>query len=175
MRLIKDKGWVKAFKLLQKNYLGKRYIKDYICDIWLMLQQKDPEDLVLATGKTTTVRSFCEMAFAHLGIKLRWEGEGINEKGIVAGMNEKIMAKHLNGSTTQQSNSSTSKPINSSTLTEGQPLIEVDPQYFRPTEVEMLLGDPARAKEKLGWEPEFSIRGLCITDVHFDFTPLRSI
>ena len=80
MRLIKDKGWVKAFKLLQKNYLGKRYIKDYICDIWLMLQQKDPEDLVLATGQTTTVRAFCEMAFAHLGINLKWKERGSMKK-----------------------------------------------------------------------------------------------
>jgi|AntRauTorcE11898_2_1112593.scaffolds.fasta_scaffold13451_3 GDP-D-mannose dehydratase len=86
-----------------------------------------------------------------------------------AGIDEKIMAKHLNASTAQQSNSSTSKPINFSTLTEGQPLIEVDSQYFRPTEVEMLLGDPARAKEKLGWEAEFSINQLVKDMVDSDF------
>jgi GDPmannose 4,6-dehydratase len=79
------------------------------------------------------------------------------------------MAKHLNASTAQQSNSSTSKPINFSTLTKGQPLIEVDSQYFRPTEVEMLLGDPARAKEKLGWEAEFSINQLVKDMVDSDF------
>jgi len=90
-----------------------------------------PEDYVLVTGQTTTVRAFCEMAFGHLGIKLYWEGKGINEKGIVAGIDEKIMAKHLNASTAQQSNSSTSKPLNSSTLSPGETLIEVDPQYFR--------------------------------------------
>jgi len=83
------------------------------------------------------------------------------------------MAKHLNGSTTQQSNSSTSKPINSSTLTEGQPLIEVDPQYFRPTEVEMLLGDPSRAKEKLGWQPEYAIKELVEDMVESDNAALN--
>jgi GDPmannose 4,6-dehydratase len=159
-------------KLFLGNLNAKRdwgHAKDYVRGMWLMLQQDQPEDLVLATGETTRVRAFCEMAFAHLGIELRWEGKGINEKGIVAGIDEKIMAKHLNASTAQQSNSSTSKPINFSTLTKGQPLIEVDSQYFRPTEVEMLLGDPARAKEKLGWEAEFSINQLVKDMVDSDF------
>jgi len=132
-----------------------------------------PEDYVLVTGQTTTVRAFCEMAFGHLGIKLYWEGKGINEKGIVAGIDEKIMAKHLNASTAQQSNSSTSKPINFSTLAKGQPLIEVDSQYFRPTEVEMLLGDPSRAKEKLGWEPEYAIKELVEDMVQSDNAALN--
>ena len=163
-------------KLFLGNLNAKRdwgHAKDYVRGMWLMLQQDQPEDLVLATGETTTVRAFCEMAFAHLGIELRWEGKGINEKGIVAGMNEKIMAKHLNASTTQQSNSSTSKHLNSSTLTEGQPLIEVDPQYFRPTEVEMLLGDPSRAKEKLGWQPEYAIKELVEDMVESDNAALN--
>jgi GDPmannose 4,6-dehydratase len=112
----------------------------------MLIKLKQLEHLRLATGETTMVREFCEMAFGHLGIELRWEGKGINEKGIVAGIDEKIMAKHLNVSTAQQSNSSTSKPLNSSTLSPGETLSEVDPQYFRPTEVEILLGDAKKGK-----------------------------
>ncbi|MCL2220636.1 MAG: GDP-mannose 4,6-dehydratase, partial [Chitinispirillia bacterium] len=117
-----------AHGLQEKLYLGNLhamrdwgYAKDYIECMWLMLQHKDPEDFVIATGEYHSVREFAELTFAGAGINLKWEGAGIDEKGI-------------------------------DTAT-GKILVEVDPKYFRPAEVEQLLGDPAKAKSLLGWNP----------------------
>lgn len=111
-----------------KLYLGNLdalrdwgYARDYVECMWLMLQHDTPEDFVIATGEQHSVREFTDRAFREVGINLRWEGEGINERGI-------------------------------DTAT-GRVLIEVDPKYFRPAEVETLLGDPAKAKKLLGWNP----------------------
>ncbi|WP_340106409.1 GDP-mannose 4,6-dehydratase [Rhodohalobacter sp. 8-1] len=119
----------------EKTFLGNLnaerdwgHAKDYVYGMWLMMQQEEPDDFVLATGETTSVRKFCEMAFKHAGIELEWQGKGVNEKGI---------------------NKETGKPV-----------IEVDPQYFRPTEVDLLLGDPTKAQEKLGWKFEYDIEAL---------------
>ena len=114
----------KQDKLYLGNLNAKRdwgYARDYVECMWLILQQPEPDDFVIATGEYHTVREFCTLAFKHAGINLQWQGEGIDEKGI-------------------------------DTAT-GKVLVEVDPKYFRPTEVEQLLGDPAKAKEKLGWNP----------------------
>lgn len=111
-------------KLYLGNLDAKRdwgYAKDYVECMWLMLQQPRPEDFVIATGEMHTVREFCDLAFKEVGIKLRWQGEGINEKGIDTQTN--------------------------------QVLVEVDPRFFRPSEVEQLLGDPTKAKSILGWNP----------------------
>lgn len=112
----------------EKLYLGnlnaKRdwgYAKDYVECMWLMLQQEKPEDFVIATGETRTVREFVEAAFACAEIKIRWEGEGVHEKGI-------------------------------DTIS-GRVLVEVSPEFFRPAEVDLLLGDPTKAKIELGWNP----------------------
>jgi GDPmannose 4,6-dehydratase len=111
-----------------KLYLGNLnslrdwgYAKDYVECMWLILQQEKPEDFVIATGEYHTVREFCTLAFKHVGITLRWEGEGVDEKGI-------------------------------DTAT-GKVLVEVDPRFFRPAEVDQLLGDPTKAKTLLGWNP----------------------
>lgn len=111
-----------------KLYLGNLnalrdwgYAKDYIECMWLMLQHHTPEDFVIATGKYYSVRHFCTLAFQEAGISLRWEGEGMNEKGI--------------------------------DIATGKVLVEVDPKYFRPAEVEQLLGNPEKAKKLLGWNP----------------------
>jgi len=116
----------------EKLYLGnldsKRdwgHAKDYVEGMWLVLQQDKPEDFVLATGVTTTIRDFCEMTFKELGIELEWQGEGIDEKGI-----DKAT---------------------------GEVIIEVDPRYFRPTEVDLLLGDATKAQQKLGWKPKYDL------------------
>ncbi len=113
--------------LQKKLYLGnldaKRdwgYAGDYVEAMWLMLQQDKPEDYVVATGETHSVREFAELAFKEVGIEIRWKGTGVNEKGV--------------------------NPAN------GDILIEIDPRYFRPTEVDILLGDPSKAKNNLGWE-----------------------
>jgi GDPmannose 4,6-dehydratase len=129
--------------------------------MWQMLQQDQPEDLVLATGQTTTVRAFCEMAYAHLGIKLKWKGQGVNEKGILHGFNAKQFEEVTNLSASDFQ------------LSTDEVLIEVDPQYFRPTEVEILLGDPARAKEKLGCQAEYSDEELAKDMIEKDFKRIK--
>ena len=97
------------------------YARDYVECMWLMLQHDTPEDFVIATGEMHSVREFCTLAFAEAGINLRWEGKGVDEKGICEKTNKV--------------------------------LVEVNPKYFRPAEVEQLLGDPTKAKEVLGWNP----------------------
>jgi GDPmannose 4,6-dehydratase len=137
--------------MMWKNLNGKRdwgHAKDYVRGMWLMLQQEEPEDMVLATGETTTVRAFCEMAFAHLGINLKWEGKDVNEKGIL---------NDFNGEQFEQVSNLSASDFQLST---DEVLIEVDPQYFRPTEVELLIGDPTKSKEKLGWKPVYELQGL---------------
>ena len=111
-----------------KLYLGNLdarrdwgYAKDYVECMWLILQQNTPDDFVIATGEMHTVREFCTIAFNNVGISLRWEGEGVDEKGIDENT--------------------------------GKTLVEVDPKFFRPAEVDQLLGDPTKAKKQLGWNP----------------------
>ena len=111
-----------------KLYLGNLdarrdwgYAKDYVECMWLILQQNTPDDFVIATGEMHTVREFCRIAFNNVGISLRWEGEGVDEKGIDENT--------------------------------GKTLVEVDPKFFRPAEVDQLLGDPTKAKKQLGWNP----------------------
>jgi GDPmannose 4,6-dehydratase len=104
------------------------YAGDYVELMWLMLQQTEPDDYVIATGETHSVREFAERAFARLDIKLQWQGSGVHEKGIDA--------------------------------KSGKIVIEIDPKYFRPTEVDLLLGDPTKAKTKLGWEPKVTFENL---------------
>lgn len=129
--------------LQKKLYLGnldaKRdwgYAKDYVEAMWLILQQEKPEDFVIGTGTTHTVRTFVELAFREVGISLSWEGSGIEEKG-------------RNAAT-------------------GEVVVEVDPVYFRPTEVDLLWSDPSKAKEKLGWQAKTTLEELCSMMVQED-------
>jgi len=118
-------------KLYLGNLDSKRdwgHAKDYVIAQWAILQQDEPDDFVIATGKQYSVREFVDAAFSEVGISLIWEGEGIEEKGI--------------------------------NVETGDVLVEVDPRYFRPTEVETLLGDPAKAKEKLGWEAKIPLHDM---------------
>lgn len=118
-------------KLYLGNLSSKRdwgHAKDYVEGMWRILQQDEPKDYVLATGVTTTIRDFCKMTFAELGIDMEFKGEGINEVGI-----DKAT---------------------------GRVIIEVDPRYFRPTEVELLLGDSSKARRELGWTPKYNLQAL---------------
>lgn len=117
-----------AHGLQRKLYLGNLnslrdwgYARDYVECMWMILQHETPEDFVIATGEMHTVREFCELSFKYAGINLRWEGEGVNEKGI--------------------------------NVADNKVLVEVDPKYFRPAEVDQLLGDPTKAQTLLGWNP----------------------
>ena len=121
--------------LQDKLYLGNLDAKrdwgfagDYVEAMWLMLQQDEPDDFVIATGETHSVREFVKLAFGEVGIEIEWQGKGVDEVGV-------------------------------DTAT-GDVLIEVDPRYYRPTEVDILIGDPAKAKEKLGWETKVGLREL---------------
>ena len=126
------------------------HAKDYVKAMWLILQQDKPEDFVIATGVTTKVRDFIQMAFAHVGFNIRFEGEGANELGMLESVDQSVYQK------------ATGAPFNTEHLTIniGDVLIKIDPTYFRPTEVDILIGDPTKSKTKLGWEPEYDLQGL---------------
>ncbi|KAA9332262.1 GDP-mannose 4,6-dehydratase [Hymenobacter busanensis] len=146
-----------ALGLHDKLYLGnldaKRdwgHAKDYVEAMWRMLQQDTPEDYVIATGVTTTVRDFVRMAFAELGIELAFSGEGVNETAqVVSCSNPEFQ------------------------LPEGKEVVAVDPRYFRPTEVELLIGDPTKAKTQLGWEPKYDLKALTADMVQADLELFR--
>lgn len=112
------------------------YAKDYVECMWLMLQQDQPDDYVIASGETYTVRQFVDMAFAEIGVKLRWEGSGVHEKGF--------------------------------DLESGKLRVKVNPQYYRPAEVDLLWGNSAKAKEQLGWYPKTSIQELVQIMIKYD-------
>lgn len=121
------------------------HTQDYIQMQWLMLQQPIPEDFVIATGKQSSVRDIVNIAAKELGITLQWNGSGIQEKGIVETINTTQLAHLTNQSPSEQR------------LKPGQTIIQIDPRYFRPTEVHTLVGDPSKAHAKLGWKPSTSL------------------
>ncbi len=130
--------------LQDKVYLGNMdslrdwgHAKDYVEAMYLILQQDTPEDYVIATGVTTTVRDFVKMSFAEIGVELEFKGEGVDEKGFVV--------------------SSTNPDF---TVEVGKEVLAIDPRYFRPTEVDLLLGDPTKAMTKLNWKPKYDLAGL---------------
>jgi len=117
------------------------HARDYVDGMWRMLQQDIPDDYVLATGRAHSVREFTEMAFREIGVEIRWDGEGVSERGLCAST--------------------------------GKVLVEVDPRYFRPTEVDLLLGDPRKALECLGWSATVSLESLVSEMVRHDLEILR--
>ena len=131
-------------KIFIGNLDAKRdwgHAKDYVRGMWLMLQQENAEDFVLATGKTNTVRHFCELAFLEVGIKIEWKGEGDSEKGLNA--------------------------------KDGSVLIEVDENYYRPTEVDLLIGDPTKANKQLGWKHTYGLKSMIAEMVQSDVEIFR--
>ena len=129
-------------KLYLGNLDSKRdwgYAEDFVKGMWLILQQDEPDDFVIAIGEAHSVREFVERAFLEAGIELEWRGSGVEEVGIVAGNNKDP----------GESNSGLRPKT-------GGEVVCIDPGYFRPTEVDYLLGDPSKAREKLGWEPTVS-------------------
>ena len=110
------------------------HAKDYVRMMWMILQSEQAEDWVIATGVTTTVRDFVRLAFGEVGIELEFKGEGVHEKAYVTACNNKDFQVKI-----------------------GKEVLSVDPSYFRPTEVDLLIGDPTKAKDKLGWVPEYDL------------------
>jgi len=133
-----------ALGLQEKIYLGnldaKRdwgHAKDYVRMMWMILQAEEPEDWVIATGKTTTVREFVKMSFAEVGIELKFTGVGVNEKATVVKCTNPLFQIEIR-----------------------KEILSIDPTYFRPTEVDLLIGDSSKAKNKLGWIPEHDLESL---------------
>ena len=122
------------------------HAKDYIEAMYLMLQQDEPDDYVIATGNTTSVREFLILAFLELGVELGFSGKGIHEKGIV----KSVKNKKVN-------------------LPVGKTILKIDPTYYRPSEVDLLIGDATKAREKLGWKPRYDLKGLIKEMIQADF------
>jgi GDPmannose 4,6-dehydratase len=131
----------KQDRLILGNLNAKRdwgYAKEFVEAMWLMLQQDKPSDLVIATGKTHTIREFAELAFAEVGIAIEWQGSGLDEKGV--------------------------------DRESGKTLVEIDARYFRPAEVDLLCGDPSKARELLGWTPKTTLKELVRLMVKYDLS-----
>ena len=144
-----------ALGLQDKLYLGnldaKRdwgHAKDYVRMMWMILQADKPEDWIIATGKTTSVRDFVKMAFSYVGIALDFIGKGVDERGVVSSIDRQKFKARV-----PESHLDIDKLM-------GKEIIVVDPKYFRPTEVDLLLGDATKAREKLGWEPKYTLKEL---------------
>jgi GDPmannose 4,6-dehydratase len=147
-----------AMGMTDKIYMGnidaKRdwgHAKDYVEAMWLMLQAETPEDFVIATGETRTVREFLIVAFAEAGISIEFKGEGVEEKGFITACSHDDYEVEI-----------------------GQEVICIDPVYFRPTEVELLVGDPTKANTQLGWKPKYSFDALVKDMVHADLELFRN-
>jgi GDPmannose 4,6-dehydratase len=127
------------------------HAKDYIRAMYLILQQEKGDDYVIATGITTTIRDFIRMAASEAGLELTFSGEGVEEKGILSSIDEKVFCKNVG----EEYLESIKKRAQEKAV-----LVGVDPRYFRPTEVDLLIGDPSKSKKVLGWEPEYDLAGL---------------
>lgn len=140
-------------KLYMGNLNAQRdwgHAKDYVEAMWRILQQDQPEDYVIATGITTPVRDFIRMAFEEAGIEVEFIGEGVNEKGVIRSMEGHLTA-----------------------VQPGQEVVAIDPRYFRPTEVDLLIGNPTKARTKLGWQPKYDLPALVKEMVHADLELFR--
>ena len=145
-----------ALGMMNKLYVGNLdasrdwgHAKDYVVAMYLMLQQDEPEDFVIATGITTTVRNFIRMTFEELGAELEFKGKGKDEKGLIKSCNDNFNLKP------------------------GQEVVAVDPNYFRPTEVDLLIGDATKAREKLGWQPKYTLKEMVKEMVAYDLELFR--
>ena len=121
------------------------HAKDYVEAMWLMLQLDKPEDFVIATGVTTTVREFIKMTFNELGIEVEFSGRNENERGVIIDIDEEKIIE---------------LGLNHDALRFGQTVVKVDSAYYRPTEVDLLIGDASKAKQKLGWAPKYNLQAL---------------
>ena len=126
------------------------HAKDYVRMMWMILQAEKPEDWVIATGVTTTVREFVKMSFREVGIEIEFNGVGVNERANIISCNNPDFQ-----------------------LKKGKEVIKIDSKYFRPTEVDLLIGDPTKAKEKLGWEPEYNLATLVKDMMQSDLRLMR--
>ena len=173
--------------LQKKLYLGNLDAKrdwghaaDFVKAMWLMLQQEEPDDFVIATGQARSVREFVEAAFREIGVEIAWKGEGLHEKGIVKAVSNAVSRNKETGEPgTLPGDFGAAKPrylksdagasdFSKRALRAGDVVVEVDPRYFRPTEVDFLLGDASKARDKLGWTPRVSFEEMVAEMVRED-------
>ena len=128
------------------------HAKDYVKMMWMILQYEKAEDWVISTGTTTSIRDFIKLAFNHIGIDVAFEGKGLEEIGVIKSVND-----------------------NKFNVSVGQVVVCIDPEYFRPTEVDILIGDSTKAKEKLGWEPEISLESLVADMMDSDLELMKKV
>ena len=157
-----------ALGMQDKLYLGNLssqrdwgHAKDYVKAMYLILQQDTPSDYVIATGITTEVRKFVCMSFAELGVCIEFKGTGVDEKGYISSVDKSVFIDKVGEEYYEQI-----------TNNKGS-VVEVDPAYFRPTEVDLLIGDPTKSKEKLGWEPEYDLKGLVMDMMESDVKVMK--
>ncbi|WP_394800863.1 GDP-mannose 4,6-dehydratase [Maribellus maritimus] len=144
------------------NMSSKRdwgHAKDYVRAMYLILQQEKPDDYVISTGVTTTIRDLVKMAAAEVGLEITFTGEGVDEKGFLTAVDEKVFVKKVGEKYLEENK----KRISTNPATEtdkSKVIVAVDPTYFRPTEVDLLIGDSTKARKQLGWEPRYDLKGL---------------
>ena len=148
-----------AMNMYKTCYLGNLcsqrdwgHAKDYVKAMWLMLQQEQPDDYVIATGITTTIRDFCRMVYAEIGLTVEFSGSGQQEKGHLTAIDEEVFNAKVGGKYLA--------PLRERITSGDNCVIAVDPRYFRPTEVDLLIGDATKARTKLNWEPEYDLKTL---------------
>lgn len=152
-------------KVYMGNLSSKRdwgHAKDYIKAMYLILQQDTPDDYVISTGVTTTIRDFIKMSFSEVGVTVDFKGEHENEEGFVVDINESMFAEKVG-----------EKYLDAFKTRIGESVVGVDPNYFRPTEVDILIGDNTKAKTKLGWEPSYDLKALCEDMMVHDLTLMK--
>jgi GDPmannose 4,6-dehydratase len=152
-------------QLFLGNLSSKRdwgHAKDYVKAMYLILQQDKPDDYVIATGITTTIRDFIKLSCKEIGLELSFTGEGADEKGYLVGIDEKIFTEKVGSHYMAGIKARMSPDLVEGSKSKG--IVAVDPKYFRPTEVDLLIGDPTKSKTILGWEPEYDLQGL-VTDM----------
>lgn len=147
------------------------HAKDYIRAMHLILQQDAPDDYVIATGITTSIRDFIKMTGEELGIEISFTGENENEKGFLTAVDEKLFVAKVGEHYLEQLKNRIQKSISSNPS--GEPIVAVDPQYFRPTEVELLIGNATKSREKLGWIPKYDLKGLISDMIRSDVALMK--
>lgn len=156
-----------ALGMLDKVYMGnlssKRdwgHAKDYVRAMYLILQQDQPDDYVIATGITTTIRDFIKMACAEIGLEVSFKGQGVDEVGFISGVDENIFCERVGDEFLEG--------IRERLMSGDTEIVNVDPMYFRPTEVDLLIGDPAKSQSILGWTPKYNLQALIADMMHSD-------
>jgi GDPmannose 4,6-dehydratase len=170
-----------ALGMQETVYLGnlsaKRdwgHAKDYIRAMHLILQQEKPDDYVIATGITTTIRDFIKKTGEELGLEISFTGKAENEKGYLTALDETLFSKNVGADYLAKIRTRLVNNLNSKSLASRFfPIAAVDPQYFRPTEVDLLIGDPSKAKKQLGWEPKYDLDALISDMIHSDIKLMK--